>query len=660
MAEKKVIELDVQSNLGSLKSQLKQAQQEVQTLSDKFGATSTQAVAAAKKAAILKDKIGDAKSLTDAFNPDAKFKALSGSLTGVAGGFSAITGAMGAFGTQSEDVEKALLKVQSAMALASGLQAVGESVDSFKQLGGVIKDSYQKLLLFIAGQETQAVVATEVAVATQVEAVATEEATVAQISLNAAMKANPIGVVIVGVVALGAAIAGLIYAMGDHNKAADKQAETNKRLAEQAKEQRQNIAKESGEFATLITRLKNTNEGSKERADLIKKINGQYGTTLKNIKDETKFQESLNKELASYLEYQKAKYTLQKNEDLIVKNLEKQDELRAKIAKAEKDRNQAIADGAGKQKRTLEEGIITYVNLNEEADKALKKANETISKSNKELEAAEKRFNAYGSAANNAAKNVDKLTNSGTKYVEQTTDKIDKVEENNEKEFESYDKLEYKKAQLLKHSELTLQGHINETVKLQTDAAEHEIAILEAKAIKAAQLEEKSQSQKLKLAKAGFDTIAQITELFGRKSEAQARKAFKVQKAASMASALITTYQSARSAYASQFVPLPDPSSPVRGAIAAGIAIASGLANVAKIGQQKFEGGTPPSDTPPPSANIGGGSVISPNFNVVGNSGLNQLGQLQQKPMKAYVVSGDMTTAQSLDRNRIENATLVQ
>jgi hypothetical protein len=28
--------------------------------------------------------------------------------------------------------------------------------------------------------------------------------------------------------------------------------------------------------------------------------------------------------------------------------------------------------------------------------------------------------------------------------------------------------------------------------------------------------------------------------------------------------------------------------------------------------------------------------------------------------MKAYVVSGDMTTAQSLDRNRIENATLVQ
>ena len=55
-----------------------------------------------------------------------------------------------------------------------------------------------------------------------------------------------------------------------------------------------------------------------------------------------------------------------------------------------------------------------------------------------------------------------------------------------------------------------------------------------------------------------------------------------------------------------------------------------------------------------------GGSVMSPSFNVVGNSGINQLAQLQQQPTKAYVVSGDVTSAQSLDRNRIENATLVK
>ncbi len=43
---------------------------------------------------------------------------------------------------------------------------------------------------------------------------------------------------------------------------------------------------------------------------------------------------------------------------------------------------------------------------------------------------------------------------------------------------------------------------------------------------------------------------------------------------------------------------------------------------------------------------------------VVGNNGLNQLAQLQQQPTQAFVVSGHVTTAQSLDRNRIENATL--
>ena len=145
MAETKVIELDVKTNLGSLKSQLKQAQAEVQNLADKFGATSAQAIEAAKRAADLKDRIGDAKSLTDAFNPDAKFKALSGSLTGVASGFSAVTGAMGAFGKENEDVEKALLKVQSAMAMSQGLQGLGEARDSFKQFGGVLKDTFKNL-----------------------------------------------------------------------------------------------------------------------------------------------------------------------------------------------------------------------------------------------------------------------------------------------------------------------------------------------------------------------------------------------------------------------------------------------------------------------------------------------------------------------------------
>jgi len=135
---------DVGKSVGSLKQQLREAQNEVTALSEKFGATSKEAIEAAKRAAELKDAIGDAKALTDAFNPDAKFKALTASLSGVAGGFAALQGAVGLFGKQTEAVEKTLLKVQSAMALSQGLQAVGESIDSFKQLGAVIGNSVSK------------------------------------------------------------------------------------------------------------------------------------------------------------------------------------------------------------------------------------------------------------------------------------------------------------------------------------------------------------------------------------------------------------------------------------------------------------------------------------------------------------------------------------
>lgn len=96
---------------------------------------------------------------------------------------------------------------------------------------------------------------------------------------------------------------------------------------------------------------------------------------------------------------------------------------------------------------------------------------------------------------------------------------------------------------------------------------------------------------------------------------------------------------------------------------AAGI-IASGLANVKKITSTK--------EPKAPSFAKGGGSapsisvpapiVQAPSFNIVGSSETNQLaeaiGSQSQQPIKAYVVSNDVTTAQSLDRNIVEGASL--
>jgi len=87
MAETRTVNLEIKDNVKSLKTQYKEAVQEVQRLADTYGATSREAANAAKNAANLKDRIEESKSLTDAFNPDAKFNALSGSIGGVLNGF---------------------------------------------------------------------------------------------------------------------------------------------------------------------------------------------------------------------------------------------------------------------------------------------------------------------------------------------------------------------------------------------------------------------------------------------------------------------------------------------------------------------------------------------------------------------------------------------
>jgi hypothetical protein len=65
-----------------------------------------------------------------------------------------------------------------------------------------------------------------------------------------------------------------------------------------------------------------------------------------------------------------------------------------------------------------------------------------------------------------------------------------------------------------------------------------------------------------------------------------------------------------------------------------------------------------------PGGGGGGGGVATskpPQFNIVGQSGTNQLAQTiagqQNKPIEAFVVSSAVTTSQALDRNRVKTAT---
>jgi len=175
--------------------------------------------------------------------------------------------------------------------------------------------------------------------------------------------------------------------------------------------------------------------------------------------------------------------------------------------------------------------------------------------------------------------------------------------------------------------------------------------------------DKQNQDFKFKMISQSLGAIGSLADTFAKDTEEGQKRAFKINKAVGIAQALIQTFQAAQGAYLSQ-LSIPTPDAPIRAGIAAGVATAVGIANVASIAAQKFEGGGTSTGGTIPSPSISSNTGIgqqAPAFNVVGQSGFNQvaqaLGQQNSTPIKAFVVSGDVTTAQALENNIIDTAT---
>ena len=645
MAEKKVIELEVNSNLGNLKQQLKQAQVEVQTLAEKFGATSAQAVEAAKKAAILKDKIGDAKALTDAFNPDAKFKALSGALTGVAGGFSVVTGALGAFGKQNEDVEKALLKVQSAMALASGAQAIGESIDSFKQLGAVIKANsvFQKIM------------------------------TAAQYAYNLAMSLNPIGAIIaatIALIAVGYKLITMFQASADANakneaaikkneSALKQQIKTSERASEALKTKNGHeyeMAKASGASTKALREL------ALKHAEEEIALNKASLATAKNTYEKNK------NTLASLINSGATDEQIEKQREITTEARKASAEERKNLEEAIKNKNAIVRKNAVEVRQELTDNNTKIKDANKAHNEAIKQQNEEAAKAELErIKTLNENINSLKeeiriSNLTDEEKEVDAINKKYTKLIEEgKKSKIDVSTLEEEKRLglaaitKKYDDAD---ANIRSTNSKNV---ISEMVATGTKRLEGEKLISE-KSIQLSKEEKEKKAailqQQLTLVKDSFQAFADVSTLFAGKNKKAQKIAFNIQKGANIAQTTIDTYTAAMSAYKSALAV------PVIGVglapIAAAGAVAVGLSNIKKIAASKFEGGgTPSADT---GGGGGGGATAptmsAPQFNVVGQSGVNQLASLNQQPIQAYVVSGQVTSQQALDRNRLANATL--
>jgi len=678
MAIEKIIDVKIQSEgaeqaVKSLRTQFREAQQEVAQISAKFGATSKEAVEAAKRASELKDQIGDAKALTDAFNPDAKFKSLTSSLSGVAGGFSAVQGAMGLMGAESESVEKTLLKVQSAMALSTGLQQLGESADAFKQLKAVAINALN--------------------------------------GIKTAIGSTGIGLL---VVALGA-----IYAYWDDIKevvsgVSEEQKELNK-LSEKNLEASQ---KKLDNFSLQENSLRL--QGKSEKEILQMKI-AQTNETIEDAKIKLKNSIAMAKAqeasarrnqeiLAGILKYMSVPLTLLlKTIDYVGKALGKDFGLTDKFfataskfvfdpekTKAEGDKvieeNQKALDKLESDKAGHQ---IAIKNIDKKAsDDAQQIANDKAKKNEealkKEADELQKQKDALKSIEEKHAKSVEDLTAKTEreklelqkkrdleeldnvklsaeekakarleilekyKILEKEIDDKDAQEktqkdlENKQKEFEDQTlTFEERKELLDEQSQLIDEGFFKseeERTKAKDDNTKARIELDKLEV----------QSKEAQLAGIG-NALSQMSAIAGESTTAG--------KALAIASTAISTYSTAQKAYESAFLPVPTISSPALGAVFAGVAVAGGLMNIKKILSVKTPGGKGGGTSAPSISAGGGGATSAPQFNVVGNSGTNQLAStlgsaMQQNPVQAYVVASNVTTAQSLNRNIVQNATL--
>jgi len=160
-------------------------------------------------------------------------------------------------------------------------------------------------------------------------------------------------------------------------------------------------------------------------------------------------------------------------------------------------------------------------------------------------------------------------------------------------------------------------------------------------------IEKLTTEQKLDLAS---NALGNISQLVGEGS--------KVGKAAAIAQTTIETYKGAQSAFSSLAgIPVVGPA---LGAVAAAAAIAGGIANVKQITAIGDPVSAPSISSTPIS--VPTAPSQAPDFNVVGASDTNQLAQAigsqQQQPVKAFVVSNDVTTTQGIKRNIVEGASI--
>jgi hypothetical protein len=341
-----------ETSVKSIKTQLKEANLELIKAQQNFGDYSNEALAAARNVAKLKDQIQEARETADLFDPGKKFQAFSGVLQTTAAGYAGLQGAVGLFGTESAELEKQLLKVQSALALSEGLSAVKDGAKDFSRLGAIIKTQVVTAFSTLRG----AIIATGVgALAVGVGLLIANFDKVKQVVLNLIPGLAKVGEFIGKLVDQ---ITDFVGATSEASRAYDKLAKTNKSANEEI-ERRIKLLQAQGGNEAEIAKL------SKQLAD----------NQLNTLRAKSKAEKGLNEEdLKSYKDLANQKSVIDAQETKRIADEQ------AKRTEEQKRRNKEAQEAAKKaeEERLLKLGEARVAAFQKEQSEIKEKENKRL------------------------------------------------------------------------------------------------------------------------------------------------------------------------------------------------------------------------------------------------------------------------------------------
>jgi hypothetical protein len=116
----------------TLKADLREATQLYQQMLQSGTATTREMELQAQKVAELKDRLDDANDATRALTGAGRIQAFGRAITAVSGGFTALQGVIALTGSESEDLQKTMVKLQAAMSITMGLSQLEDFGNAMK------------------------------------------------------------------------------------------------------------------------------------------------------------------------------------------------------------------------------------------------------------------------------------------------------------------------------------------------------------------------------------------------------------------------------------------------------------------------------------------------------------------------------------------------